>query len=163
MIVNPVSTGLFWVWFTFLALIAYLVGRALIRLRLKNWSPKHQWKIFAAFSVVVLLPWTVYLELFEPPIGGIYSNEAAEFWIRRAARESDRGKKEAQVARLVLSSGAGDAIGKNSFVAKGAISRVEDPRERCILRTILAGLPNIPDQSEREHEARAECARAPKP
>jgi hypothetical protein len=160
--VDPVVVGAFWAWFTFIVFLVYLLARSLIRLRIKDWSPKHQWKIFAAFSVFMLLPWTVYLELFAPPIGGVYSDEAAGFWIRRAANESDPGRKSAEVSRLVLSSRARDAIGKNALVVKNAIGTVGDSRERCELRRLLAGLAGIPDRPEREAEAREECARVSK-
>lgn len=156
MIVDPLTTGLLWVGFTFLVLIVYLLGRALIRLRFKNWSPKHQWQVFSGISIIVLLPGTVYLEVFQP-MGGIYSNEAARYWIGRAAKDNGRSGKESHVARVALSSGYG------SHIAMQAIGYVEEKRERCLLRTILAELPKVRNQLERRQEAQQECGRIQKP
>ena len=153
MIVNPISTALWWVWITFLALLAWLFIRFLIRRRLTGWNPKHQWKVFAAFSVLVVLPWTVYREVFDPMMGGIYSAEAARYWVERAARESDRGAKTSHVARIALSSEYG------SHVAMQAIGDVADERERCLLRTILAELPKVRDQEQRRKEAQEDCGK----
>ena len=147
---------LLWAWFSLLALILYLSVRAFVRVRYKKWSPRHQWKILLGVSVIALLPGTVYLEYFQP-MAGIYSAGAAEYWMSRAASESDHSKKAEHVGRVALSSEYG------SVVAKQAIDRVENVGERCRLRTILANLPNVRGQVERQHEARQECILKLKP
>jgi len=156
MMVDPVNTALLWLWFTFWAALFYLLARSLIRIKFKQWNPRHQWKILAAVSVLVLLPATVYMQLF-PPLHMNYSKETAAYWMGRAVGESTRAGKEIYVARVALAGEYG------SVIAKQAIDNVASTNERCLLRTILADLPKVRDQTERRQEAQQECARAQKP
>ena len=110
-----------------------------------------RWKRVAAAAVVPAALIATALEFFSPPLG-TYDPLAARYWMSRAAAESDAAGKEAHVRRVALT-------GKEHgwFVASQAIGHIEDPTQRCRLRTILAGLPAIRNPGKLGTEARDEC------
>ena len=146
---------LYWGVLTALAIPLFVLVRAILRswFKVREVHPAVQWKWFFATTFVVFLPTAIGLEFFRP-ISGTYDPIVARYWMSRAATEAEREKKEAHVRRVALSS---EEYGW--FIASQAIGRaIEERQERCVLRTILANLPNIRNQSELRAEAEKECA-----
>lgn len=90
------------------------------------------------------------IEFFAPPFGG-FDPIAARYWISQAAAEHDAARKEALVRRVALQSPE-----YGWFTASEAIGSVEEPIQRCRLRTILASLP-VRNRERLGKEASAEC------
>jgi len=106
--------------------------------------------LVGAIATLAVLLAIVNMELFAP-LGGVYGNMAARYWIGRAAGEKSRGEKERHISRVALSSEYG------SQIAKQAIDHVEEKHERCVLRTILAELPKVRSPDDRRAEAARDC------
>jgi len=105
-------------------------------------------------GVLALLPAALIatgLEFFHPPIGA-YEPVVARYWMSRAAAEPDAAQKEAYLRRVAFK-----APEYGWFIASQAIDHVEEPVQRCRLRTILAALPGIRNQQKLGGEARDEC------
>ena len=107
-------------------------------------------KLLAAGVVVPAILIGLAIELFAPPLGG-YSPLFARYWISKAANEPDSARKEELVRRVALQSPE-----YGWFIASQAIGSVEQPIQRCRLRTILAGLP-VRNRESLEKEAGEEC------
>ena len=110
-----------------------------------------RWLRVAAFAAVPAVLVALGLVFLAPPIGG-YDPMAARYWMSRAAAEPDSASKEAHVRRVALASAE-----HGWFTASQAIAPVEDPVQRCRLRTILAGTPGIRNRDKLGAEARDEC------
>lgn len=106
--------------------------------------------LLAAAVVVPAFLIGLALEFFSPPFGA-YDPMFARYWIGRAAQEPDSAKKEALVRRVALQSPE-----YGWFIASQAIASVDEPIQRCRLRTILAGLP-VRNRERLEKEAGDEC------
>jgi len=155
LIVDPIEVSLLWLWFTFLTGALYWLVWLLIRIRFKGWRLRHQWNVFAVFSLFGVLPWVVYREVYDPLMGGIYSAKTAAYWVLRASAESEHDRKREHIARVALASEYGGTI------ASQAIEKVGAAEERCRLRTVLAELPGVRGVDRLKEEARRECG-APK-
>jgi hypothetical protein len=110
-----------------------------------------RWKRLAAFAVVPAVLIAFGIVFFAPPIHG-YNELAANYWISRAAAEPDSAEKEALVRRVALTSPH-----HGWHAASRAIATVEDAKQRCRLRTLLAGLPGVQNRGRLGNEARDEC------
>ena len=108
-------------------------------------------KRFAALAVIPALAAGLVLTFVYPPTGQ-YDPIAANYWIGRAAAATDSATKEAHVRRVAL-----DSPQQGWFIASQAIATVESPVQRCRLRTILAGIPEIKNKERLGTEASAEC------
>jgi len=108
-------------------------------------------KVLAAFTLVPALLIAVAIEFFAPPING-YDPVAARYWMSRAAAEPDAAAKEAYVRRVAFQSPE-----HGWFIAAQAIDSVQEPIQRCRLRTILAGLPGIRNRERLAMEAGEAC------
>lgn len=126
-------------WVVFFAACAFLRGRLGRKWGLAVWS-----SLVPAFVIALVL---VFLA---PPVG--YGPLAARFWISRAAAETDAARKEEHVRRVAFASPE-----HGWFVASEAIASVEDPAQRCRLRTLLANLPGIRNRERLGKEASGEC------
>ena len=108
-------------------------------------------KVLAAAVLLPAVVAAVAIEFFAPPING-YDPLAARYWMSRAAAEPDATAKEALVRRVAFQSPE-----HGWFVASEAIASVDEPIQRCRLRTILAGLPGIRNRERLGKEAGDEC------
>ena len=110
-----------------------------------------RWKRVAALAAIPAGVIATALEFFSPPLG-MYDPLVARYWISRAAAEPDSSGKESYVRRVALT-----GPDHGWFIASQAIGYVEDPTQRCRLRTILAGLPAVRNQRRLAGEAHDEC------
>ena len=124
-----------------------LVWAALFAL---GWAFVRRRGILAAAALVPALLVAAAIELLAPPFGG-YHPLAARYWISQAAAEPDSAKKEALVRRVALQSPE-----YGWFIASQAIGSVEEPIQRCRLRSILARLP-VRNRERLGQEAGDEC------
>ena len=129
------------VWTVVLWVLLFTAGFRLVRRR----------KVLAVFALVPALIAAAAIEFFAPPIGG-YDPMVARYWMSRAAAEPDAAAKEAYVRRVALQSPE-----HGWFIASQAIGSVEEPVQRCRLRTILAGLPGLRNRERLAMEAGEAC------
>jgi hypothetical protein len=110
-----------------------------------------RWRRVGVLAIIPAALIATALEFFNPPIGA-YEPMVARYWMSRAAEEPDAAKKEAYVRRVAFK-----APEYGWFIASQAIDHVEQPVQRCRLRTILAALPGIRNQQKLGGEARDAC------
>ena len=114
--------------------------------------PRRRWAWFLVLAYVAAIPISMYFR-YNAPLTGAYDPEAAHYWIAKAATETERAPKEAILRRIATSSPE-----YGWFIASKSIERVESRKERCLLRTILAGFHEVKMQEQLIEEMKRECA-----